>query len=119
MTWLDEDAAHALMSAAFNLRRARHLGGVHDDTDLISPRLSWHDAPGVEVAVTLFRRGKAPTPGVPQRVQAHAGIQAELRRRQAAQRAVDREAAQYLLTSGLLTTGPGDQRWMRPKLACC
>ena len=105
---LDEDAAHALMSAAFNLRRARHLGGVHDDTDLISPRLSWHDAPGVEVAMTLFRRGKAPTPGVPQRVQAHAGIQAELRRRQAAQRAVDREAAQRLLNLGLLATGPAD-----------
>jgi len=97
---VDDDAAHALMSAAFNLRRARHLGGVHDDTDLISSRLSWHDAPGVEVAVTLFRRGKAPTPGVPQRVQAHAGIQAELRRRQAVQRAVDREAAQRLLISG-------------------
>jgi Protein of unknown function (DUF2397) len=62
----------------------------------------------VEVAVTLFRRGKAPTPGVPQRVQAHAGIQAELRRRQAVQRAVDREAAQYLLNSGLLTSGPAD-----------
>ena len=27
----DEDAAHALMSAAFNLRLARHVGGVHDD----------------------------------------------------------------------------------------
>ncbi len=50
--------------------------------------------------MTLFRRGKAPTPGVPQRVQAHQGIRAELRRRQAAQRAVDREAAQRLLTSG-------------------
>src|SRR5713101_4270233 len=97
---VDDDAAHALMSAAFNLRRARHLGGVHDDTDLISSRLSWHDAPGVEVAVTLFRRGKAPTPGVPQRVQAHVGIQTELRRRQAVQRAVDREAAQRLLISG-------------------
>ena len=35
----DEDAAHALMSAAFNLRLARHVGGVHDDSDLISPRL--------------------------------------------------------------------------------
>ena len=33
----DTDAAHALMSAAFNLRLARHVGGVHDDTDLISP----------------------------------------------------------------------------------
>jgi uncharacterized protein (TIGR02677 family) len=99
----DDGAAHALMSAAFNLRVARHLGGVHDDSDLISPRLAWPDAPGVEVAVTLFRRGKAPTPGVPQRIQAHAGIRAELRRRQAAERAAEREAGQQLLA-----TGPGD-----------
>jgi len=97
----DDDAAHALMSAAFNLRLARHLGGVHDDSELISPRLSWQDAPGVEVAVTLFRRGKAPTPGVPQRIQAHAGIRAELRRRQTAQRAAEREAGQRLLAAGL------------------
>ncbi len=96
----DQDAAHALMSAAFNLRRARHLGGIHDDAELISPRLSWQDAPGVEVAVTLFRRGKAPTAGVPQRLAAQAGIRAELRRRQAMQRAAERDAAQQLLASG-------------------
>ena len=96
----DEDAAHALMSAAFNLRLARHVGGVHDDSDLISSRLSWLDAPGVEVAMTLFRRGKAPSPGLPQRLQAHAGLRAELRRRQAEQRSAERDAAQRLLTSG-------------------
>ena len=28
----DEDAAHALVGAAFDLRRARHLGGVHEDS---------------------------------------------------------------------------------------
>jgi uncharacterized protein (TIGR02677 family) len=97
----DDDAAHALMSAAFNLRLARHLGGVHEDSDLISPRRSWHDAPGVDVAVTLFRRGKAPTPGVPQRIQAQAGLRAELRRRQVARRAAEREAGQELLAAGL------------------
>ena len=100
----DEDAAHALVGAAFGLRRARHLGGVHEDSDLISPRLSWDDAPGVEVAVTLFRRGKAPTPGVPQRLQARDGVRADLRRRQAARRAAEQEAARQLLASGL-----GDQ----------
>ncbi len=96
----DEDAAHALMSAAFNLRLARHVGGVHDDSDLISSRLSWLDAPGVEVAMTLFRRGKAPSPGLPRRLQAHAGLRAELRRRQAEQRSAERDAAQRLLGSG-------------------
>jgi uncharacterized protein (TIGR02677 family) len=96
----DEDAAHALMSAAFNLRLARHVGGVHDDSDLISPRLSWQDAPGVEVAMTLFRRGKAPSPGLPQRLAAQAGIRTELRRRQAGQRAAERDAAKHLLSTG-------------------
>jgi len=96
----DEDAAQALMSAAFNLRLARHVGGVHDDSDLISPRLSWQDAPGVEVAMTLFRRGKAPSPGLPQRLAAQAGIRAELRRRQAGQRAAEHDAAQHLLGAG-------------------
>jgi uncharacterized protein (TIGR02677 family) len=98
---VDEDAAHALMSAAFNLRRSRHLGGVHPDSELISPRMSWQDTPGVEVSVTLFRRGKAPGAGVPQRLAVHPGARAELRRRQAAQRAGERAAAQCLLGSGV------------------
>jgi uncharacterized protein (TIGR02677 family) len=96
----DEDAAQALMSAAFNLRLARHVGGVHDDSDLISPRRSWADAPGVEVAITLFRRGKAPSPGVPQRLAEQAGLRGDLRRRQAEQREAERAAAERLLDSG-------------------
>ncbi len=97
----DDDAAHALMSAAFNLRLARHLGGVHDDTDLISPHLSWQDAPGVEIAVPLFRRGKVPGVGVPQRIGAQPGLRAELRRRQAGQRAAERQAGRQLLKADL------------------
>ena len=96
----DEGAAYALMSAAFNIRSARHLGGAHDDAEQISSRATWWDAPGVEISVTLFRRGKAPTPGVPQPARANAAVKAELRRRQAAQRQAEREAAQRLLQSG-------------------
>ena len=96
----DEDAAYALMSAAFNLRSARHLGGAHDDAEQISSRATWWDAPGVEISVTLFRRGKAPTPGVPQPARANPAVKAELRRRQAAERRAEREAAQRLLESG-------------------
>lgn len=96
----DEGAAHALMSAAFGLRSARHLGGVHDDAEAISQRSTWWDAPGVEVSVTLFRRGKAPTPGVPQPVRAHAGLRADLRRRQAEEREAERAAAGRLLAGG-------------------
>jgi uncharacterized protein (TIGR02677 family) len=96
----DEGAAYALMSAAFNISSARHLGGAHDDAEQISSRSAWWDAPGVEISVTLFRRGKAPTPGVPQPVRANPAIKAELRRRQAAERQAERGAAQRLLRSG-------------------
>jgi uncharacterized protein (TIGR02677 family) len=98
----DEDAAHALTGAAFNLRLARHVGIPHDDADLISTRLSWQDAPGVDVPTMLFRRGKAPTPGLPQRIQAQAraGMRASLREQQAREREAEREAAAELLQAG-------------------
>jgi uncharacterized protein (TIGR02677 family) len=96
----DEPAAHALMTAAFNIRTARHLGGAHDDSDQISTRSTWWDAPGVEISVTLFRRGKAPSPGVPQPARNNAAVKAELRRRQAAERAAERQAATRLLEDG-------------------
>ena len=96
----DERAAYALMSAAFNISSARHLGAAHDDAEQISSRAAWWDAPGVEISVTLFRRGKAPTPGVPQPARANPAVKAELRRRQTAERQAEREAAHRLLQSG-------------------
>jgi uncharacterized protein (TIGR02677 family) len=98
----DEDAAHALTGAAFNLRLARHVGIPHDDADLISTRLTWQDAPGVDVPTMLFRRGKAPTAGLPQRIQsqARAGMRANLREQQARDREAEREAAEELFRAG-------------------
>jgi uncharacterized protein (TIGR02677 family) len=96
----DEEAAHALASAAFNLRSARHLGGAHDDVEQISSRAAWQDAPGVDISVTLFRRGKAPVPGVPQPARNNPAVRAELRRRQAQERAAERAAARALLEGG-------------------
>ncbi|QBI56604.1 TIGR02677 family protein [Streptomonospora litoralis] len=97
----DEDAAHALMGAAFNLRSARHLGVAHDDAEDISPRASWWDAPGVEVSVPLFRSGRQPTPGVPAPLRGNRGAQHELRKRQAAARADERRAAGDLAEDGI------------------
>ena len=96
----DEGAAYALMSAAFNIRSVRHLGAAHDDAEQISSRTAWWDAPGVEISVTLFRRGKAPVPGVPQPARSNPAVKAELRRRQAAERQAEREAAHRLLQTG-------------------
>jgi uncharacterized protein (TIGR02677 family) len=96
----DEEAACALMSGAFNLSSARHLGGAHDDAEQISSRATWWDAPGVEISVTLFRRGKAPTPGVPQPARTNPAVKAELRRRQAAERQAELQAARRLRDAG-------------------
>ncbi|HEV3381068.1 MAG TPA: DUF2397 domain-containing protein [Trebonia sp.] len=96
----DEPAAHALMSAGFNLRSARHLGGAHDDAEQISSRATWQDAPGVDISVTLFRRGKAPTAGVPQPARNNPAIKAALRQHQAEERAAERGAAHALLEHG-------------------
>ena len=96
----DEASAHALMTAGFNLRAARHVGGAHDDADQISSRATWWEAPGVDISVTLFRRGKTPTPGVPQPARNNPAVKAELARRQAEQRAAERAAARSLLAAG-------------------
>jgi uncharacterized protein (TIGR02677 family) len=97
----DEEAAHALMSAAFNLRSARHFGTVHEDAELISARSTWWDAPGVEISMTLFQKGKTPTPGVPKpTADKKAGIR-RLREKQGAARAAEREATGGLLDAGV------------------
>ena len=96
----DEPAAYALMTAAFNLRAARHLGGAHDDADQISSRATWWATPGVDISVTLFKRGKAPTPGVPQPARNNPAVKAAFARRQAEQRAAERAAARSLLDGG-------------------
>jgi hypothetical protein len=54
----------------------------------------------VDISVTLFRRGKAPTPGVPQPARNNPAVRAELRRRQAEERAAERAAARALLDDG-------------------
>jgi uncharacterized protein (TIGR02677 family) len=96
----DEDAAHALATSAFNLTSARHLGGAHDDEEQIAGNLTWWDAPGVEVALTLFRTGRAAGPGAPQPVRTDTGARAALRRKQAAEFTAERDAARGLADGG-------------------
>jgi uncharacterized protein (TIGR02677 family) len=106
----DEDAAHALATAAFNLTSARHLGGAHDDEEQIPANATWWDAPGVEVALTVFRTGRGAGPGVPQPVRADSGARAELRRRQVAEFTAERQAA-----TGLAETGPHGRALSEPE----
>ncbi|WP_369251132.1 TIGR02677 family protein [Streptomyces sp. R41] len=96
----DEQAANALVAAAFDLRAVRHLSGAHDNDDQISPRSTWWEAPGVEISVSLFKHGKRPAQGGPQPVRRSRGAHARLREAQLAERAAERSAAETLLEHG-------------------
>ncbi|MFB7122991.1 TIGR02677 family protein [Kitasatospora sp. NPDC056273] len=96
----DQQAANALMAAAFDLRSVRHLAGAHDDDEQISSRSTWWDAPGVEISVSLFKHGKRPAPGGPQPVRTSRGIRAPLRQKHLQSRAAERAAASGLLEHG-------------------
>lgn len=96
----DDERAQVLAATAFNLSSVRHLGGAHEDTDQISTRLSWWDAPGVEVSLPLFRTGKAAGPGVAQQVRVNSPSRRRLKTQQLQERADGRAAAQSLLQHG-------------------
>lgn len=96
----DDEAAHALMAAAFNVRSARHLGGVHEDEELIPDASTWWQAPGVEVSVSLFRKGRVPKVSPPQKVAERNAVRAALREKQQADRAAERAATERLVAEG-------------------
>jgi uncharacterized protein (TIGR02677 family) len=58
-----EEAAHALYDAIFGLEAPRHVGVAHVDEEAIPSRLSWWDAPAVELSRTLVQHGRAPGQG--------------------------------------------------------
>jgi uncharacterized protein (TIGR02677 family) len=96
----DDETARMLAATAFNLGSVRHLGGAHEDTDQISTRLSWWDAPGVEVSLPLFRTGKPAGPGVAQQVRVNNPARRRLKAQQLQERADGRAAARSLLQHG-------------------
>ncbi|WP_238324070.1 TIGR02677 family protein [Salinispora pacifica] len=96
----DDGAAHAIVAAGFNWRSVRHLGGRHDDPELISTRLPWWEAPGVPVNVSMLEHGRRPSPGRPAPLRRGEGAKAMLHRRQAAARARAAAAEAALADSG-------------------
>lgn len=97
----DDDAVHALAAAAFNLGSARHLGAAHDDADQISTRSTWWDAPGVDLALPVFRTGKGGGPGQPKAVRTDNKAQrASMRDEQKQRRTAERAAATGLAVRG-------------------
>jgi uncharacterized protein (TIGR02677 family) len=58
-----QDAAHALFDATFGLGGPRHVGVGHADPEAIPTRVSWWDAPAVELSRTLVEAGRLPGQG--------------------------------------------------------
>ncbi|MEO3876733.1 TIGR02677 family protein [Nonomuraea sp. B12E4] len=56
----DDDAAHGLFQAVFNLGGPRHLSVTHEDPELIPARRSWWDAEPVRLARGLVEAGREP-----------------------------------------------------------
>ncbi|MEV0291445.1 MULTISPECIES: TIGR02677 family protein [unclassified Kribbella] len=92
----NEDAAHALFGAVFNLRVPRHVGVVHADPELIPARRSWWEAPAVPIARTLVETGKPPSPGRPARIERNDALRRRLREAQLAEHAARIGAASSL-----------------------
>ncbi|MES1243507.1 MAG: TIGR02677 family protein [Acidobacteriota bacterium] len=92
--WFDRlagEEAHRLFQQAFGLFGARHLGGLHEDPDLVQPGASWWEAPPVPVAPALRRTGRGTALGRTGPVADHSEVKgflaARYRREQEAQAA--------------------------------
>ena len=59
----DQDAAHALFDVVFGLGAPRHVGVAHPDEEAVPGRLSWWEAPAVELSRTLVESGRLPGQG--------------------------------------------------------
>jgi uncharacterized protein (TIGR02677 family) len=79
---------HRLWGAAFGLTPARHAHLAHPDPELVTPGISWADAPPVEVSALLRRGGPA------QRFGRAAGMRDVAALKRARQAAARRERAQ-------------------------
>ncbi|MEV0622656.1 TIGR02677 family protein [Nonomuraea sp. NPDC050404] len=56
----DDDAAHGLFQAVFDLGGPRHLSVTHEDPELVPARRSWWDAEPVRLARGLVEAGREP-----------------------------------------------------------
>jgi uncharacterized protein (TIGR02677 family) len=95
-----EEAAHALFDAAFGLSSPRHVNVEYPDAEAIPTRLSWWDAPAVELSRTLVRSGREPGAGggLPARLDRAEPSRARLRRERLAQEKRLTDAAAELST---------------------
>lgn len=97
----DDESAHALFAAAFDLRGPRHISVTYPDPELIPMRRSWWEAPAVELSRTLVETGKPAGPGAPGRIDRNEQGKRRLRERQLAEQRSRAEAARSLADTGV------------------
>ncbi|MFC9251196.1 TIGR02677 family protein [Amycolatopsis thailandensis] len=104
-----DTAAHALFAATFNLGSPRHAGIVQPDPELIPARMSWWEAPPVEVSRTLVETGKPAAPGAPAKVERNDAGRRRLRERQIAEQRAQLTAARSLADGGVYGRTLGEE----------
>jgi uncharacterized protein (TIGR02677 family) len=99
-----EEAAHALFDVVFGLGAPRHVGVAHPDPEAIPGRLSWWEAPAVELSRTLVQSGRLPGQGNgrPARIDRSDASRRALRERQVTDERRQAEAAGRLVSDGPL-----------------
>jgi uncharacterized protein (TIGR02677 family) len=99
-----DDAAHAIFDVVFGLGASRHVGVAHADPESIASRLSWWEAPAVELSRTLVQHGRMPGQGNgrPARIERSEASRRVLRERQLAEERRQSEAAAGLVDAMVL-----------------
>jgi uncharacterized protein (TIGR02677 family) len=103
-----DDAAHAVFDVVFGLGAPRHVGVGYADPEAIATRLSWWEAPAVELSRSLVQSGRMPGQGNgrPARIERSDASRRALRERQLAEERRQADAAAGLVRAGL---GTADQ----------
>jgi uncharacterized protein (TIGR02677 family) len=101
----DDAEAHRLFAAAFGLYGARHLGGLHEDPDLVAPETSWWQARPVPVSPVLRKIGKVSALGRTPRVVRHDETRRYLTERHRLERAARDAALARFADRGPLALG--------------
>ena len=100
-----DEAAHAVFDVVFGLGAPRHVGVAYPDPDAIPGRLSWWEAPAVELSRTLVQSGRMPGQGNGRiaRIERSESSRRALRERQVAEERRQAEAATSLIDAETLT----------------
>ncbi|WP_249715053.1 TIGR02677 family protein [Rhizomonospora bruguierae] len=100
-----DEAAHAVFDVVFGLGAPRHVGVGYPDPEAVPSRLSWWEAPAVELSRTLVQSGRMPGQGNgrPARIE-----RADSSRRLLRERQIVEERRQAVAASGLVDAFCGE-----------